>query len=456
MQVQTDLVEAPIGRALRRFSTPILLAVVLQSLNASVNSVWVGRLLGATALAATANANGVMGLLIGVAFGLAMAASIVIAQHMGAKNVAAAKRVVGTSATLFTALSLALAAAGLACSEPLLVLLRTPASALPQAVSYMRVIFLAVPCSYLYAFVMSALRGAGDSKTPFRFSLLSVAIDVVLNPLFIYGAGPIPRLGIAGSALATVSAQAISLAALLVSLYRDRHPLALHKIEFALLRVDWAIVGALVRKGIPMSAQILVTSLSGVAMIALVNGFGVDMMAAFGASLQIWSYTLMPAGTLGMGVAAMAAQNAGAGRWDRVHAVARVGVGYGVLSTAAFVAVVGILSPTIYGLFLPPGSPAIAIGEHINEIAGPSFILFSVALVLFGVMQATGAVRAPLAIVVVALFGVRWPFAEVLRGHWHANAIWWSFPISSIVAAALAGAYYKYAIRRRSWQLLGE
>src|ERR1700761_7638053 len=124
---------------------------------------------------------------------------------------------------------------------------------------------------------------------------LSVGIDIALNPVFIFGFGPIPRLGIAGSALATFIAQAASLVALIRHLYPRNHLLCLHKEEPRDLRLDWAVVGTLVKKGIPMSAQMLVLSLSGVLMITLVNRFGVDTTAAFGAGMQLWNYIQMPA-----------------------------------------------------------------------------------------------------------------------------------------------------------------
>src|SRR5260370_42248798 len=113
----------------------------------------------------------------------------------------------------------------------------------------MRVIFLAVPFLYMYAFVMAVLRGGGDSKTPFYFMLLSVGIDIALNPVFIFGLGPIPRLGIAGSALATFVAQAVSLIALIRHVYRRHHILCRHHGELPLLNVDWSVVATLVRQG---------------------------------------------------------------------------------------------------------------------------------------------------------------------------------------------------------------
>jgi putative MATE family efflux protein len=444
MNAPRSLTEGSISRGLLRFALPILYANVLQSLNGSVNSIWVGRYLGEAALTATSNANTVMFLLIGAAFGIAMAATILIGQCIGANDLKEAKRVVGTSATFFAAISVFMAIAGLVLCEPLLVAMKTPADSLPLAVAYMRVIFLALPCLYMYAFVMSVLRGAGDSKTPFYFMLLSVAIDIALNPVFIFGWGPIPRFGIAGSALATFVAQAVSLTALVNHLYRRRHLLVLHKDELKHLRVDWAIVGTLVKKGIPMSAQMLVISLSAVLMIALVNRFGVETTAAFGAAMQLWNYIQMPAFAVGMGVSAMAAQNVGARKWDRVKSIARVGVVYSVLLTGSIVLVIEILDTHAFRLFLPEGSEALRLATHLNRVVTWSFMFFGVSMVLFGVVRATGAVMAPLFVLTISLLVVRFPLAEAFLDRFQADAVWWSFPISSALSAVLAVLYYKY------------
>jgi putative MATE family efflux protein len=442
--VQRSLTEGSIRVGLFRFAVPILFANILQSLNGSVNSIWVGRYLGEAALTATSNANTVMFLLIGAAFGVALAATILIGQCIGANDIAETKRVIGTSATFFAGISLAMAIAGLILCRPLLIAMGTPADSLPLAVAYMRVIFLALPFLYLYAFVMAVLRGAGDSKTPFYFMLLSVGIDIVLNPVFIFGVGPIPRMGIAGSALATFVAQAVSLYALIRHLYRRHHILCLHREELRLLRLDWSVVGTLVRKGIPMSAQMLVMSLSGVLMITLVNRFGVDTTAAFGAALQIWNYIQMPAFAVGMAVSAMTAQNVGAGKWHRVPSIARTGVLYNVLLTGSVAALIELLNRQVFGLFLPSGSGALDIAAHMNHIVTGSFIFFGISVTLFGVVRATGAVMAPLLILTLSLLVVRFPLAEVFLGRYQVDAIWWSFPVSSVLSAFLALLYYKY------------
>jgi len=442
--VQRALTEGSIPVTLYRFALPILYANVLQSLNGSVNSVWVGRFLGEAALTATSNANTVMFLLIGAAFGVALAATILVGQRIGANDIPETKRVVGTSATFFTGISVAMAVAGLTLCRPLLIAMSTPPASLDLAVAYMRVIFLALPFLYLYAYVGAMLRGAGDSKTPFYFMLLSVGLDIALNPVFIFGIGPVPRLGIAGSALATFVAQAVSLSALIHHLYRRRHLLVLHKEELALLRVDWSVVATLVRKGLPMSAQMLVLSLSGVLMITLVNRFGVDTTAAFGAALQLWNYIQMPAFAVAMAMSAMTAQNVGAAKWDRVTEIARVGVLYNVVLCGAIALAMELLDRELFSLFLPAGSAALVIASHLNRVVTPSFVFFGVAVALFGVVRATGAVMAPLVILFITLLGVRFPLAEAFLDRYQVDAVWWSFPISSALTALIAVLYYRY------------
>jgi putative MATE family efflux protein len=439
-----SLTEGSISRGLFQFALPILFANILQSLNGSVNSIWVGRYLGEAALTATANSNTVMFLLIGAAFGIAMAATILVGQCIGANDMRECKRVIGTSATFFFLISVVMAIAGWILCEPLLALMKTPPASLEFAVAYMRVIFLALPFMYMYAFVMSVLRGVGDSKTPFYFMMLSVAIDIGLNPVFIFGIGPIPRFGIAGSAMATLLAQAISLCALVRYLYRRKHLLCLHKDELTLLRLNAGIVATLVKKGVPMGAQMLVVSLSGVLMIALVNAYGVDTASAFGAALQIWMYIQMPAFAVGMAVSAMAAQNVGAQKWDRVNSVARVGVVFSLVITGAMVLVIELLDRHALGLFLPPEAQALVVGSHINHVVTWSFLFFGFSMVLFGVVRATGAVGVPLLILTVTLLLVRFPVAAMLEGRYGADAIWWSFPVSSALSAVLAVLYYRF------------
>jgi putative MATE family efflux protein len=438
------LTEGAIGKTLWLFSLPVLAGNVLQSLNGSVNAIWVGHGLGEAALAASSNANTILFFLIGTMFGIGMAANILVAQSIGAKNLDRAKRTVGTSLTFFLVLSLLFATIGFAFSDRMMAWMHMPPDALPLAVAYLRVIFLGIPFMYLLAFISMVLRGAGDARTPFLFLLLCVVLDITLNPLFIFGWGPVPRMGIAGSAVATLVAQVVTLAALVTFLYRSKHFLCLHRGEGHYLKIDPVILRALFVKGIPMGLQMIVMSLSMVALIALVNRFGSQTTSAYAACFQLWNYIQMPGFAVGMAVSSMAAQNVGAGKWDRVHRVAMTGVAYNFLQTGILVLLVYFFSRGAFGLFLPADSPAIEIAQHINAIAVWSFLFFGVSFVLAGVVRSTGAVIPPLIILFIALWLVRIPFAYALVDRWRADAIWWSFPLGSLVSMSLSIAYYRY------------
>jgi putative MATE family efflux protein len=452
MPEPASLTEGAIARTLVTFSLPILATNVLQSINGSVNSIWVGRYLGGAALTATANTNTILFFLIGSVFGVGMATTILVGQAVGAKDVDQAKRVIGTSATFFIVVSVLVAVFGYVASGPMLRAMRTPPDSATFAVAYMRVIFLAVPFIFLNAFISMGLRGAGDSKTPLAFSLLAVALDVALNPLFIFGLGPVPALGIAGAAGATLIANAVSLTSLLVYLRKRRHFLWFSRAELAYFRIDRAILRALIVKGVPMGMQMVVMSGSAIVMISFVNGFGSATSSAFGAGLQIWNYVQMPAMAIGMAVSSMAAQNVGAKRWDRVARIAGVGVLYSVLVTGALAGIITLFDRTALGLFLTDAD-ALAIGMHLNPIVIVSFTLFGISMILSGVVRATGAVTPPLIILFVSLWLVRIPFAWIFSARWQADAIWWSFPLGAALSACLSFAYYRFGGWRQAHML---
>ena len=438
------LTEGAIGSTLLKFALPIMAGNVLQSLNGSVNAIWVGHGLGEAALAATSNANTILFFLLGAVIGVGMASSILVGQSMGVNDVDRAKRVIGTSVVFFIGISLLIAGLGLPGAELLMRWLHTPPESQPLAVSYLRIIFLGMPFLYLLSFVGMALRGAGDARTPFVFLTLNVVLDIALNPLFIFGLGPLPRMGIAGSATASVTAQVVTLTALIAYLYRSRHFLVIHGSEMRYLRVDAAILKALFTKGIPMGLQMIVVSLSMLAMISLVNSFGAHTTAAYGACFQLWNYIQMPSIAIGMAASSMAAQNVGAGKWDRVHRVAMAGIAFNFLLTGSLVLLIYLFNRGALNLFLPSSGGAIEIAQHINAIVVWSFVFFGLSFVLAGVVRSTGAVIPPLLILFIALWCVRIPFAYSFVGHWGADAIWWSFPLGSLVSMLLSIGYYTF------------
>ncbi len=436
-----DLTQGPIGKTLMLFAIPTLASNILQSLNGSINAVWVGRFLGEQALAATANANIIMFLMFSIVFGFGMASTVVIAQAIGGGDVDAARRAFGSAVGFCFLLSMVVAIGGWLGSGALLRLLATPAEAFDMAHVYLQVIFVAMPATLLGVMMMMGLRGAGDARTPLIFMFVSVGIDIILNPVLILGLGPVPAMGIAGSAAAT-AAGFISLILLVAHVYRRDLPLRLRGSETAYLRPAVAQMKVMLVKGLPMGLQMIVMSASGLIMIGLVNREGLLVTAAYGASQQLWTYLQMPAMAMGAAVSAMAAQNIGAGRWDRVGRVTGYGLGYQCLITGTMIALLLLFDRPLLALFLGPGSPSIEVARHMQLLASGSFLLFGCTMVFFGAMRANGVVVAPLLVLIFTLFGVRLSFYHLGYPHLGADALWLSFPVGSSVAVVLAALLY--------------
>src|SRR3954453_2339033 len=369
-----NLTEGPIAKTLLAFALPTLASSILQSLNGTINAIWVGRFLGEGALAATSNANMVMFLLTAFVFGFGMASTILIGQAWGRGNVDEARRVFGTASGGFAVITVLIAIAGYYLAPAILHLLGTPGDAAPLALAYLRVIFLALPALLLLTLLMMALRGSGDSLTPLWFMMVAVVLDSGLNPVFIRGLGPVPALGIAGSATATLIANYTALLGLVGYMYLKDLPLRLRGRELRFLWCDFSILKTIVAKGLPMGLQMIVVSVSALALVGLVNREGVDTTAAFGVALQLWTYVQMPAMALGAAVSAMAAQNIGAGLWDRVGRITRVGIVQTLVITAAIIGALTLADRNVLALFMGGDSPALPIARHIHLIATWNFL----------------------------------------------------------------------------------
>lgn len=446
---QRDLTSGPIASTLFVFALPTLGSSVLQSLNGSINAIWIGQSLGETGLAATTNANIIMFLLMAAVFGFGMAATILIGQNMGRRDIDAVRRVLGTSFGLFAVISVLTVVAGWFLAPLILRLLSTPAEVYPLALAYLRVIFIAMPPGFLSVLLTMALRGTGDSRTPLIFMALGSLVDVGLNPLLIRGWGPIRAMGIEGSALATLTANSVALMALVSFIYRRDLVVRLRGAELRYLIPARDLLRTIVVKGFPMGLQMLVASISALAMIGLVNRHGTSTTAAYGAANQLWTYLQMPAIAVGAAVSAMTAQNIGAGRWDRVDRITRAGLVLNVALTGGLLAVLTVVDRHVLWLFLGEDPASIGIAVRINLIAGWSFILFGISMVLAATVRANGAVIGPLVILAIAMFPVRFGIAAIFDRTIGADAIWWSFPAGSLASLILTIAFYRFAGWRR-------
>jgi putative MATE family efflux protein len=444
-----DLTQGPITPTLLMFSVPTLLANVLQSLNGTVNSIWVGRLIGEEALAATANANIIMFLLASAVFGFGMAGTVQIGQRFGARDLDGARRTMGTATGFCFILMTLVSAIGFVATPALLRLLGTPPEVYHLALDYLRMLFISMPLGMVGVMLSMGLRGAGDARTPLIFMIVTVVLDVGLNPILIAGYGPIPAMGITGSALATVIANVISFFGMLAYIYAKDLPLRLKGAELGYLKPRGGELSYIIAKGIPMGAQMLIMSASGIIVVGLVNREGTLMTAAYGAAMQLFTYIQMPAMAIGGAVSAIAAQYIGAKKWGQLGQLTRAGVLVNFAMTGVITVLLLLFDRPALVLFLGPDSPAVPLARHIQFLASWNFIIFGVTMVLTATMRAAGAVWVPLVILAVSLYPARLGFYYATYQSLGSDAIWWSFPVSGLVALLMAWWAYTFTAWRK-------
>jgi putative MATE family efflux protein len=447
---RSTLTEGPVARALLSFALPAMAATALQSINGSINAMWIGHLVGKAGLAAASNVNLLVSLVHSLAFGFGMAVTILIARAMGAGDLAGVRRTFGAGIGLFSLAGLAFSIAGLLCVPAMLRVLDTPADAVPLALAYAHVSFAGLLPALLFAFLQFALRGSGDSRTPLLFIVPAALIDVALNPLLILGIGPFPQMGIAGSALASVIASSAGLAMVVAWIYARELPIRLRGPELRNVVPTPRLALAIVRQGIPMGLQMIMMSISSLAMLTLVNDEGTATVAAYAAVVQLWNYVQMPATGLGGAASTMAAQNIGGGRWDRVDRIAAAAAALGFTITAVGVLLILLLDTHALGLFFDGAhGDEMRIAQHINWRATWSLVLYGTLAPLVVIPRANGASVAPLLMMTTMLIPGRLGFAWLMRPQWGADAIWWSFPFSYAVAGGLVIGYYRHGGWRR-------
>ena len=447
---QRDLTIGPVTKTLFLFALPSLGVNILQSLNHSVNSIWIGRFLGEEALAASSIAGFVIFLMFATLFGFSMATTILVGQFTGRRDIESVRRTLGSALSVFLTIGILFAVLGWLSAPAMLRLLATPADAYPLALAYLRIMFLSMPASFVIVLLASSLRGSGDSVTPLWNAALGIAIDIILNPMLILGLGPFPRLGIAGAAWATVIAGLVGLCALLGQIYARDLVIRLRGAELGWLKPDMAFLIPIARMGLPMGLSMIIMSGSSLAMIGLINREGVDTTAAFGVMNQLWSYVQMPAVAVGSAVSAMVAQNIGANKWERVGRIVWSGAGINVAMTASLLLVITLFDAPLLRLFLDAASPAIPIAIHINHLVGWTFLLMGVSMVVTFAVRANGAVLAPLLILIASGVIVRFTVGFGFYDRFGAEAIWASYIATGIVSAILSLGYYWHG----SWRKL--
>jgi putative MATE family efflux protein len=440
-----DLTQGALGTKLFRLASPLMAGNVLQTVYNLVDMFWVGRL-GATAVAAVAIVFPTQWLLISVAMGVTIAGAALVSQWTGAGDAARANFSAAQTLTLSVIVSTVLAVAAFLGRFWLLRLLGASGPLFEPTLDYVSVVFWSVPFTFVFMAYTSTMRGAGETVRPMYVMIGSSLLNMVLDPLMIFGVGPFPAMGVAGAAWATLISRAVAATIGLWLLFNGREAIAIHLRQ---LIPEWATVRQLLRVGIPGALDGAARSFSAVAMIAIVTRFGPVPTAAYGIGVRVMSLVWTVSGGMGQAVATGVGQNLGAELFARTKRVAWIGtsITFVLLGAAGLVAM--LFAPAIIGIFVNDPE-VIAMGTHFLRISGWGFGCAGALMVIQGAFQGAGRTGYAMILSLLNRWVLRFPIAIVaglLMGMGPAG-VWWAFLISDVTGFAIGAVWMQFG----QWQ----
>ena len=433
---------------LLKFSVPLLVGNIAQQLYSTADSIIVGRYVGDTALAAIGATMPLINLLLVLFMAIATGAGVLVSQAYGARAWKMLDKTIGNALTLIFGSSILIMIIALPLAKPILTLLETPPEIIDMSASYMQILFLGILGFGFFNIISGILRGLGDSITPLLFLLLTTTLNIGLDLWFVAGLG----WGVSGAAWATIISQVISAIFCIIRLLRMREVVTISRES---LTPDRALIGKLLRIGMPAGITQAVFSLAMVVVQALANSMGYQVITTTTAVMRIDGFAMMPNFTFGMAISTYVGQNIGARRMDRVDQGSRVAVimGLGVSTTLTLLLL--IFGGNLIRLFTDTPE-IINLGLRQIRILAAGYIAMSMTQVFGGIMRGAGDTMPTMWISMFTTVVLRVPVAYTLA--WLTRSAAWpngspDALFISLVTSWVLGAFITYGwYRRGKWR----
>ena len=443
-----DMTEGTPWKKILSFAVPLLIGNIAQQLYNTVDSIVVGRYVGDNALAAVGSAGPIINLLIVLFVGVSTGATIKVSQFMGAKDREGLSGTIANSISLTLIVSLLITAAGLLFSRPMLVMMDTPESILDWCTSYLHIAFIGCAGSAFYNILGGILRGLGDSVSSLLFLLIACVLNIFLDIWFVAGFD----MGVAGVALATVIAQAVSAVLCLIKLMRMRH---LFDLEAKKLRLEKKYAGSILRLGLPSGVTQAIFSTSMILVQALTNSFGELMIAANVIVMRIDGFAMMPNFSFGTALTTYAGQNVGAKRMDRVTKGAKQGT-LMALATSTLITICLIFFGKYLMMIFTDTPELIERSAKVLRILAAGYIAMAVLQSLAGIMRGAGDTVRPMWVSIIQTIVIRMPLAYLLcyltRSAENPAGRWEMLPLSLLIAWCCGCAATCWFYFRGKWK----
>ena len=433
-----NLTEGSITGTMIRFALPLMLGNLLQQCYNIADTVIVGRVLGAGALAAVGSSYALIVFITSIFIGLCMGCSAVYSMQYGARDLASLRRSIFSSLLIVGGVTVVLNVVSLVGLTPIVRLLQTPPEVEEMTCRYLFIVFLGMVPVCVYNFYAFLLRAVGNSVVPLCFLMVAVVLNIGLDVGLMLGLG----MGVEGAAWATVIAQTVAAVGLYAYTWRCFPELRLRREDRT---IDVRSIRRVISYSLLTCVQQSVMNFGILLVQGLVNSFGTVVMAAFAAAVKIDSFAYMPVQDFGNAFSTFIAQNFGAGRADRI----RRGIRSAVIMTTVFAllvsAVVFVCAPWLMAVFVSPSeTEIIAVGAEYLRIEGSFYIGIGYLFLLYGYYRAVALPSMSVVLTVVSL-GTRVALAYLLAplsgvGY---TGIWWSVPVGWALADVVGVWYYR-------------
>lgn len=442
------ITEGVIWKQLLIFFFPLLFGTFFQQLYNTVDAIIVGRFVGKEALSAVGGSTGTLiNLLIGFFIGISSGATVAISQYYGGKHEDEVNKAVHTAIALALTAGAIITVVGILGAPFALRWMGTPEEVMPYSLTFIRIYFAGTIGNLLYNIGAGILRAIGDSRRPLYFLIGSVGLNIVLDLLFVM----VLHWGVAGVALATVTAQIFSAILVCIVLIRTKE---CYRLQLTQIRFHKRMLGKIIRIGLPAGLQSLMYSSSNVIIQSGMNSFGTNAMAAWAAYGKIDGIFWMTMNAFGISITTFVGQNFGAGKYKRmrrgIHVCLRMALGVAVtLST-----LLCLVGPYIFALFTKDAT-VIDNGLRILYFLGPTFSTYVLIEIFSGSLRGMGNSFVPMLLTGLGIcaFRVIWIFT-VVPIHPAVRTLIFSYPISWTITSVLFVIYFRYYTKKQQYFIM--
>ena len=386
-KTDSDMTQGSIWRHLVEFAIPMAIGLLFQQLYNTVDTLVVGNFVSREAQAAVGSTGSIINTVVGFCAGLATGASVIISQRYGAHDDVALRKAVHTTIAVTFLLSALATAGGLLIIDPMLRFMQTPADVWDEAKLYLTIYFAGVSGILFYNMGSGILRAVGDSRRPLLFLMLSALLNTVLDLFFVLVLG----MKVDGVALATILAQIISAAAILLVLTRED---SAYGIRWREMRISRGSLSGILRIGLPSSIQSAITAFSNVFVQSYINAFGSACMAGYSVYSKLDAFVLIPVQALAMSSTTMVGQNWGANQKERARKSVSTAIWMSLISTAVLGVAAFIAAKQLIGLF-SPDEEVVSYGVRFIQIVTPFYLTICFNQIYSGALRGIGDATAP-------------------------------------------------------------